>query len=490
MIARFAFVVALAVPTLASAAPLEREAVEKLIDRALADWQVPGAAVVIVDGEKTLYVGGRGVREYGKPELVTADTLFPLASCGKAFTTSLFAIAVDQKKLDWDDRVSRHLPTFHLSDPLADADVRLRDLLSHRTGVAPHDLLWYRSPLTQDELIERVGKLPLSRPFRTAMQYQSIMYMAAGKALEKATGATWEEQVRERLLRPLEMDATVLTTTQARRKLNLAAGHIALDGELKTIPWHDMPEPNAAGSVASTARDLAPWLRLHLNGGLHGERRLVSEESLRETHQPQTVIRMDASTARAHPFTRQMSYGLAWVIQDYRGEKLVSHGGVIDGFRLHVALVPERKWAVAALANRDQTRMSLALSNTLIDHLLEAEKKDWNAHYLELVRADEFSARIQAKLNERNRKRNTRPSLPIDELSGVYEEPAYGKAEVAIKNGELTLRWSSFTTKLQHWEFDAFKADNEEIGRELVEFQVAEGRCVGMNLLGARFSRK
>ena len=227
--------------------------IDKLALEALRAWNVPGAALVIVNRDGVVLLKGYGVREiHGKP--VTPDTIFPLASCSKAFTTSLMASLVDDGKLKWDDPVRNYLPDFHLSDPHADALVTLRDLAAHRTGVGSHDILWYRAPWSQDELIRRVSKLPLSRPFRTEMQYQTIMYIAAGKAAARAGGKPWEVLLRERLLKPLGMKDVALTTTAAENHSDRASGHRpGKDGKLVVVPWYSQPVPNPAGSVHASA---------------------------------------------------------------------------------------------------------------------------------------------------------------------------------------------------------------------------------------------
>ncbi|MCE9530632.1 MAG: serine hydrolase [Planctomycetes bacterium] len=473
----------------AFAAPLDEKKLAALIDTALEKWQVPGAAVVIVSGDKILYLKGRGVREIGKPERMTPDTVFPLASCTKAFTTTLLAMLADEGKLDFDDPVRKHLKDFHLSDPLADGDVRLRDLVSHRTGVAGHDLLWYRASWDQDEMIRRVGKLPLNKPFRTAMQYQSIMFTAAGKAAGNAGGKPWETLIEEKIIRPLGMKSTTLRSTDALKNPDHAIGHVPGQNGLDAITWYEMTDPNSAGSLNTSARDLAGWLQLHLNQGKNGDGRLVSAKQLEETHSPQIVIPLGEGDSE-YPFTQQMSYGMGWVIQDYRGELLMSHAGLIDGFRAHLAILPKKNFALAILCNRHQTRMNLALSNQIIDQFLEAPAKDWNDHYQKLIEASALAAKNQAEQIERNRKLGTKPSLGIKEYVGTYEEPAYGIARVKAKNGSLFLEWSSFVCPLDHFENDTFRVLDNFLGQWPLEFHIKDGKVTGLTAMEMKFLRK
>ena len=154
--------------------------VEVIVRNAIEAWQIPGVAVAIVKDDQPIFLKGFGVREAGGEQAVTPDTVFPLASCTKAFTTTLLAMLADDGVIGWDDPLRKHLPGFKLSDPNADALLTVRDLLCHRCGIAGHDLLWYHAPWGIDEVIRRAQTLPLEYPFRGGYRYSSIPFMAAG----------------------------------------------------------------------------------------------------------------------------------------------------------------------------------------------------------------------------------------------------------------------------------------------------------------------
>src|SRR5262249_57330656 len=174
---------------------------------------------------RVIIARGYGVKQLGKKEPVTGDTLFPLASCTKAFTTTAMAMLVDEGKLQWDDLVRKHVPYFRLADPLADANVTLRDLVCHRTGVGPHEFLCYRAPWGVEEQIRRIGRVPLGKSFRSTFQYQNAMFLAAGEAVAAASGVSWKEFVEKRILGPLEMKASCCTTAEALRVPDRASPH-------------------------------------------------------------------------------------------------------------------------------------------------------------------------------------------------------------------------------------------------------------------------
>jgi len=299
---------ALALPAAAPAQAVDAAAVDRVVQDALKAWEVPGAAVAIVRDDKVVYLKGHGVRELGgKP--VTPDTVFAIASLTKAFTTTAMAMLVDEGKMKWDDPVRKHVPFFRLADPLADQGVTLRDLVCHRTGVGRHDLLWLKAPWTLEDTVRRVAFVPPTFAFRSAYEYNNIMYIAAGLAVAKAAASPWQDVVRRRIFEPLGMTGAVFTRSEVRKTPDHASPHRRdKDGKLRTIEWYDDDhQVRASGSIKASARDLARWVRFQLGDGTFEGKRLLSARGLAETHMPQTVIRLEGLFQASNPETTQMS---------------------------------------------------------------------------------------------------------------------------------------------------------------------------------------
>ncbi len=463
----------------AAAQQVDSAVVDAIVKDALQSWHVPGVAVAIVRNDEVVYLKGLGVKELGKEDPVTPDTLFPLASCTKSFTTTAMAMLVDEGKMSWDDPVRKHVDFFHLSDPSADALVTLRDLVSHRTGVGSHELLWYRSPWSQEEIIRRIGKLKLDYPFRSTFRYQTTMFTTAGWAVSTASKNSWADFVQKRILDPLEMKNTDFTTTMALKAPDHASPHRRnSEGEVEAIPWYLIDKPEPAGSIHSSARDLAQWVRFQLADGTLNGRRLVSAKNLQETHRPQTIIRLEGDVRDMNPDTVQISYGMGWVIQDYRGRLLVSHAGAIDGFRAHITLMPKARLGIVLLNNLDHSQMNLALSNNLVDLLMDLPKKDWNAYVTDQVRKQEAAARARFQERLASRKPDTKPSRDLSAYADTYEEPAYGTATISLENGSLVWKWSTFADELEHFQDDTFTIQNPLLGNPRVTFTLGPDREV------------
>src|ERR1043166_4570700 len=241
-----ALVAVLLCPLASRAQP--KAAVDDLVRGTMKQWQIPGLSIVIVRNGKPVYLEGFGVRALGKPGAVTADTVFPIASCTKSFTTLAMGMLADDGKLDWDDPVKKHVSYFRLSDPLADASVTLRDLVAHRTGVGSHDLLWYGVDWALAERIRQACKLEPATPFRASFRYQVIYFGAAGVAVGTASKSSWEDFVQKRILTPLEMKAWTCTFPKGK-EIELASPHRRdADGKVTAIPRYPLGEPDPAGS--------------------------------------------------------------------------------------------------------------------------------------------------------------------------------------------------------------------------------------------------
>jgi CubicO group peptidase (beta-lactamase class C family) len=484
-----ALVFLVASPLPAQQTPDLLTAIDREIRHAVRFWDVPGCSVVVVQKDRVIFIRGFGNRQVGAQSPVTPDTVFPIASCTKSFTATALAILVTEKKLRWDDPVRQHLPEFHLSNPHADALVTIRDLLCHRTGVASHDFLWYRSSLSSDELIGRIAHLPVSGQFRSSFAYQNLMVMAAGQIVARYHPRGWKGFIEERIFQPLGM-TTSYATEPAERTVSLALGHIRTGGgTIETCEPYRQTTPNPAGSIYLSARDLGRWLQFQLGNGTWRGRRLVSEQALTETHQPQSIIPPGDVTRRLSPESIQLTYGMGWVISDYRGVKLLSHAGVVDGFRCHFTLLPDHGIGLGILANLHATRMNLALSNRLTDLMLGLDERDWHGHYRHVEEEDLRTAREQDQERQQRRARGKPPSLPLALYAGAYRHPAYGTMTIQLGRQGLLWKWSSFERELRHLSDDVFEVPNVGHRDHDLVFVVQSGKVVAARLFDIEFSR-
>ena len=472
--------------TVASAQPSPVRGLDAYVERALKDWNVPGVAIAVVKNDSVVFARGYGVRELGKPERVDPRTLFAIGSTTKAFTAAALAMLVDEKKVAWDDPATKFLPKLQLNDPAATRDLTVRDLLTHRSGLARGDRIWYASGFERDEVLRRVRFLKPSWTFRSTYGYQNIMFLAAGQVVESASGKSWDDFVREHIFTPLGMRTTNTTVTAIKPGDNAATPHARLDGTVRPIAWRNIDNVGPAGSINSNVLETAEWLRLQLGEGRHRGKKLLSDSVVKEMHAPQILVRRSPEAERLVPMTHLAAYGLGWSIRDYRGRKMVGHGGGIDGFRAEIGLIPEEELGVVILSNRGGTSFPVAMMYRVIDAYLGVPDRDWSALALAAEKEAEGKAEAERKKVEAARVSGTSPSLPLDQYAGVFADSMYGEVHVRVRDGKLAASIGPFFTgTLEHWHFNTFRAtwDNVVLGRVFLTFMIdAKGKADALDV--------
>lgn len=489
-----AFAVALTLPALVAAQPAPLEGLEASIASAVKDWQVPGLAVAVVKDGTVVFSQGYGVRELGKPEPVDAHTLFAIGSTTKAMTAALLGMLVDEKKLAWDDPVTKHLPWFQLSDPYATREITVRDLLTHRAGLGNADYLWYGQATEPKEILRRVRLLPPAYSLRSSFIYQNVMYAAAGAVVEAASGQTWEQMMRTRLFEPLGMSETLATAAALDRQPNVAMPHYTVDGTVRVIANASVDGVAPAGSVWSSVHDMAKWSAMLLAGGKAGTRVVLSPATADELFRPQTMVTDEAfyPTARLTK-PKWKTYGLGWFQQDYRGRAVDFHTGSIDGMVAIHGLLRDEGVGVIVLANRDHAELRHAIMLNVFDRFIGGDRRDWSAELGTLYAGLEKEADLQRKRVEDQRVAGTRPSLPLAAYAGTYTDPLRGEVMVTLEGDRLRARYGgAYVGALEHWHYDTFRAtwDAAWRGTALATFVLdGSGRPARLEAMGARFSR-
>ena len=465
---------------------------------AMREWKVPGLALAIVEGDRVVLAKGYGVRDLGQPAPVDDRTLFAIGSATKTFTATAIGMLAEDKRLDLDAPVARLLPGFELRDPYVTREVTLRDLLSHRTGVAGGDLLWASGELSRDEIVRRLRFLPQTWSLRSRFDYSNVMVIAAGQTLATAAGKPWDDLIRERILVPLGMTETVTSIRALPPGGNVATPHDPRPDAPLPIRWRNMDNTAASGGINSNVREMAQWLRFQLAEGAWDGRQLVSRSYIREMRTPHIMIRREGAWAEMSPDAHFMAYGLGWIMSDYHGRMMLQHGGGIDGMSAMVGLMPEAKVGVVVLSNLNGNQLPAALMLRVFDAALGLSPTDWSARYLEVTRraiADAEAA--ERRMVEANRVMGTTPTLPLEAYVGTYRDEALGDATVRLEGGKLILRYGTeFEGELEHVQYDSFQARwrNPARGSNYLNFTIdAQRRAARLDLylwVTAQFDRQ
>lgn len=428
--------------------------IDELVASALPAWDVPGLAVAVVEDGRVAWAKGFGLRDVDEKLPMTADTLLPIGSVTKSFTTTALGTLVDEGRLAWDEPVRTYLPWFRAKDEALTAGLTTRDMVTHRSGLPRHDLVWYNNQtLTRRQLAERIAHLEPSAGLRERWQYNNLMFLTAGVLLEELTGKSWEAAVRDRILAPLGMTRTTFRDEDSAKDPDHARPYREHQGRIEEIPFREVGNMGPAGSINSSVNEMARYALLHLEGGTHDGKRIVQPGTIREMHAPQMIV----PRIPEFPDISPQSYGHGWFIDSYRAHRRVAHGGNIDGFSALLTLFPDDGIGIVAIANAGGTGLPGVITNHIADQLLGLDPRDWNGDALAKRAQSRTAAEEAGKRKTALRRPGAHLSHPLAEYAGEYEHPGYGlvRVEVADKT-RLKASYNGIETWLEPWHFDVF----------------------------------
>lgn len=435
---------------------------EELVSLNMKEWKVPGTCVAVIKDGSVILNRAFGYRNIKENLETSSDTLFAIASMSKAFTATALGILVDEGKLEWDTPIRNYIPEFELYDDYASINVTPRDLACHRTGLPRHEFMWHGAKFSRREIVDKVRYLEPNLDFRYGYQYQNQMYVVLGYLVERLTGVSWEEFVRNRILKPLGMDNTNFSIIDSVKSPDFAMPYGEKDGEIAELKFKNVDGVGPAGCINSSLNDMIKWFLLNMNKGKLDGKQIISEKSITETYSPQSIINDSTIRFKEIPY---LSYGMGWEVQIYRGHNIIQHDGSITGFSAMGAFLPDDDLGVIILTNKYGAGIfnNILLYN-IIDNMLEMDVIDWNGRYRELINKFKAIKNNQESQLENEKKENTRPSHSLSEYAGEYIHPGYGKLYINIEGDTLKLHFNEFRKLLKHYHYDVFSFSMEEFG--------------------------
>lgn len=435
-------------------APVDLVALDAYIADAVTKFDQPGLAVGIVKDGQLVWSKGYGKLDLAKPEPVTPQSIFFVASISKAFTAAAVGLLVDDGKVQWDAPVRSYLPEFNTPNPYVTTQLTVADMLSHRSGwdTFDGDLLWYGTDYDQREILRRHAGEPFTHGFRTQFGYSNLMYIAAAQLIERVSGTSWDLFITERILKPLDMTRTTVETADLARYSDVAMPHVRKGQDPKTpqksMPYQALRGADGATGINSCVVDLAKWDAMWADEGKVNGKPFLSPATFRTL-----------TTNHLPMGGRREGAALGWFLEDFKGNAVITHSGGMPGFILNHAVVPEKDLAVICLGNGESYSV-FAITNKILDLYLGDGSADPVAEMLpRLAKRDERE--IQRR-NDRLAARviRTKPSLPLAAFTGTYVDKIYGEATVSILNNglQLTLQPAKdlLHGPLAHWHFDTF----------------------------------
>jgi CubicO group peptidase (beta-lactamase class C family) len=433
--------------------------IDQYAEKVMTDWHQPGMAIAVVKDDKVVFAKGYGKLNINEDRRVDENTLFAIASNSKAFLAASLAILVDEGKIKWEDKAAKYLPELVMYDPWVTKELTIRDMLTHRNGLATFsgDLLWYENTYSADEIIRHIRYLKPVSDFRTKFGYQNIMFIAAGQIVEKVSGKPWTEFVKERIFTPLGMSRT--TTSVRNLPDNAAFPHNESGGKLRVLHHGNVDGGASAAGINSSVADLSKWLRLQLGRGTFEGKKIVSSQRIWELWQPYLSEQYPQSIEKNSPTRHFTGVGMGWFTYDYQGKKIVNHSGGLDGMLSYTVLIPEDNLGFVVLTNSEYPVFAIMM-NKMQDVFTGAPERDVNASALKNYAAQKEEDAKEIAAIEAARIPNTKPSLKLGDYAGKYTDDYYGGLTIAEENGHLVYKMDAspnLVADLEHWHYDTFR---------------------------------
>lgn len=424
-------------------AQLSTKAVDSLVEKAMAQYNVAGVSVAIVKDGKVVHKKGYGVRSIETKLAVNEHTNFQIASNSKAFTAAALAILVDEGKIKWTDKVKTYIPEFTMYNEYVADNFMIEDLLCHRSGLGlgAGDLMFFPdgSDFTMKDVLNNFQYLKPVSAFRTKWDYDNLLYFVAGELINRVSGVSWEKFVQTRIMEPLQMNNSSCSLDALKDRANVATPHSTEGGKIRTIGTFGIQVNGAPGGILSNADDMSKWALTQLNKGKYGnnlDKQLFTAERQREMWSLHTVMTANPSVRYNSHFS---GYGLGWFLQDTRGNLSVSHSGGLPGMISYVNLFPDLQLGIIILTNTAEGGGALftVVNKSIADAYLGLDKVDYIKMYADYFKSSENKADSITTNIWRTVDAAKSTKINQQDYIGIYEDKWFGKAEVFLKGNQL-----------------------------------------------------
>ena len=485
------FIALLPTPEQASAA-VDAKRLDDLLARGMADWQVPGLGFAVFEDGEAVYKRGFGTTALDGGEAVSTETFFINASTTKAMVAAGLLMLVDEGRVGLDDRIIDHLPELHFADPALTAQISVRDLLTHRTGLPSTDFWTFNQGMPLAEQLPRLRYVDPVASLRERKIYQNTMYELVGLLIRRVSGQPWETFLEQRLWRPIGM-RTVATRDAIPEDAIQAQPYDVFAGELRAVN-HSLrgPVSDAAGSAWSSIDDMVLWVEFLLRGGVtkRGER-LLSEAAIDTMFAPQQLVAAkDYYPTAALTKPNWISYGLGWYQQDFQGRKIDYHTGSLNGATALVGLDRNAGRAMVMLANRGGAELRHALLWEVMDLEGRSERRDWLTEVLAIY-DERARRRAEARVELEAGRLDAPPSLPLTAYAGTYDSERGGALVLSRDGDALRLDTRVRTYRLTPWHSDTFLLEHADWAQgSFARFSLTPGgKIEALEAFGHKFQR-
>lgn len=430
--------------------------IEAELNKVLSASKASSFAVAVVEKNKIIYAKGFGLRDHDKQLPANENTLYAIGSCTKAFTSSLVGLLQKDGKVDLDKPVRDYMPELKFYNNDLNDHVTLRDMMCHRTGLPRHDISWYLFPTNnRDSLLQRIQYQEPTEDLREKWQYNNFMFFAQGKLVEKISGKSWEDNMREKIFQPLGMKSSNMPYMAVKNDSTLAVPYdLKKDSTIKKMDHYNIGGMGPAGAVYSNVTDMANWVITWINGGKFNDKEVIPASYVREAMSSQMVIGGGVPD-KEKPDLMFSNYGFGWFVSSYKSHYRVEHGGNIDGFSASTCFFPTDSIGIIVLTDQNGSWVPPIVRNIIADKMLKLAYFDWTADQLKAIAKGKQTETESKKVATSNRKEG-KPSHEMTAYEGLYNHAGYGTMEMKYEHDSLFAYPVNKKIWLEHYQYDVY----------------------------------
>lgn len=423
---------------------------DKEIHDIMQQYQAVGLSVAIVENGQVMHAKGYGFRDLQQKLPVTPNTVFPIGSITKSFTSALIGMLADSGKVLLTEKPSAYIPGFRFGTDQMNAVVTVEDLLTHRSGLGGTDGAFVLFPPAHTmELMQRIGYLVPNIAPRDRWIYSNLGYIILGVIAEQQGHDPWDKQMKQKIFEPLQMTNTSTGITEMVKTGDHSKGYGLSKGQVKEVLFQEFSNVQGGGGINSTAADMARWLELWLDkGNFRGVQRL-SQKFVREATSFKAVVNgAPPDSANAGNFL--FGYGYGWNVNSYKGHYRVHHGGAVSGFSANVVMFPKEKTGIVVLSNQHNTDLPYVITSMISDRMFGLSKGKPYGYTKELHDINIVPASVKPFNQEK------KITHELAAYCGTYVHPGYGKLRIEQEGGILYAVFPTYKFRMEQQYYDVF----------------------------------
>jgi CubicO group peptidase (beta-lactamase class C family) len=420
------------------------------IENVLKAYNAAGLSIAIVENNKTIYSKGFGFRDLENKLPVTSNTIFPIGSITKSFTASLLGILENQNQLSLKDKPSLYIPKIQFYNDKMDNLITIEDLLSHKSGIGSVDGTYILFPADKREnLMPRLKYLKPNGAIKDSWVYSNLGYIIAGTIVEKTTNESWEKNIQDKILKPLNMNSSSISITEMIKSNNYSFGYGLSKKQTQKVLFSELNNDKPGGAINSTTNDMANWMTTWLNNGTFQTKEILPKSYIQEATSIKAIDN-GSPPEIGDPNVYTFGYGYGWKINSSNGHYKVHHGGNVSGFSSQLVMYPTDNLGIVVLTNQHNSILPYIIADIVTNRMLKMKRTEWNKYPVKV--SDIYLTNKDIKGINTEKK----PTHSLTDYCGKFSNLGFGTFEIINENNNLYAVFADYKFRLEHQYYDIF----------------------------------